>query len=80
MLPCEISEIHCKEKSQMSPSKPSDKAASLRFLQSRRKKAKQQGSEKSPSEQIHAQDKDKAETRETEGADLDKYINEKSQN
>lgn len=64
----------------MSPSKPSDKATSPLFLQSRRKKAKQQGLEKSPSKQIHAQDKEKAETRNDEGKDWDKYIEEESQN
>ena len=62
----------------MSPSKKPDKHEIFQFLRSKCKKPKQQGAEKSPTEQTHAQDMKKAEARENEGKMWDNYIGEES--
>lgn len=58
--------------------KQTSKSERFQLSKPKQKKPKQQGSEKSPTKQTHAQDTENAESRETEGMSWDNHIDERS--
>lgn len=60
----------------MSSRRSSNESGHFKFFKSTHKRPNHQEPEKSPTEQAHAQDVKKAETRETEGVDWDNHIDD----